>query len=59
MTGYAKKFDENKYISLLLKYDKILKKYKQIYDKIKYRAGYEFDRKTINKDQYMKNKLKS
>lgn len=59
MTGYAKKFDETKYISLLLKYDKILKKEKQIYDKIKYRAGYEFDGKTINNDQYMKNELKS
>lgn len=42
MTGYAKKFDETKYISLLLKYDKILKKYKQIYDKIKYRVGKRF-----------------
>ena len=59
MIGYAKKFDEPKYVSLLLKYDKILKKYKQIYDKIKYRAGHEFDRKTISNDQYMKNKLKS
>lgn len=59
MTGYAKKFDETKYISLLLKYDKILKKEKQICDKIKYRTGYEFDGKTINNDQYMKNKLKS
>lgn len=42
MIGYAKKFDETKYISLLLKYDKILKKYKQIYDKIKYRVGKRF-----------------
>ena len=34
MTGYAKRFDETKYMTFLIKNNELLKKYNKIWDKV-------------------------
>ena len=48
LTGHTKHFDNNnKYINLLINDKKIIKKYKEIWDKIKRLCKREFDRKPL------------
>ena len=43
MTAYRKDFDETKYISFLIKDNELLEKYNEIWNKISYAIGIEFD----------------
>ena len=53
------KHDERKYMSLLIKNDRFLMKYKAICDKIGNSIKKEFDSKPIHNDKYVKTKVKS
>ena len=48
MTAYRKDFDESKYISLLIKDNELLEKYNEIWDKVSYGTGKEFDSNPVD-----------
>ena len=48
MTAYRKDFDESKYISLLIKDNELLEKYSEIWDKVSYGTGKEFDSNPVD-----------
>ena len=43
ITAYRKDFDETKYVSFLTTYDRLLEKYKEIWDKASHTIGKEID----------------
>ena len=56
LTGYNKHLDNNnnnKYVNLLVNDKKLLKKYNQIWDKIKSLSKKEFDKKTLHNNKYI------
>ena len=58
MNAYAKYFDKNnKYINLLVNDKKILKKYLEIWNKIKSFIEKEFDSEPVYNDKYIKSKI--
>ena len=59
MNAYAKYFDENnKYINLLVNDKEILKKYSEIWNKIKSLIKKEFNSEPVYNDKYIKTKIK-
>ena len=59
MSAYRKYFDKTKYISFLIKDDKLLEKYNEIWEKIKNSLKKEFDSKPVYNEKYLKAKTKS
>ena len=60
LTGYAKHFnDENKVINFLVAGKKLLKKYNEIWDKIKSLFKKEFDKNPVYESKYIAAKLKN
>ena len=57
--GIFKKIHEAKYVSLLIKDNELLKKHKQIRDKISYNTEKEFDSEQIHSGKYIETKVKS
>ena len=47
MVGYAKHFDETKYMSFLIKDDELLKKYHKIWDKVSNNNKKGFDSEQV------------
>ena len=47
MSAYRRDFDEIKYISFLIKDDELLKKYNEIWDKVKNSIKKEFDSEPV------------
>ena len=59
MNAYVKYFDKNnKYINLLVNDKEILKKYLEIWDKIKGLIKKEFNSEPVYNDKYIKTKIK-
>ena len=59
MNAYGKYFDKNnKYINLLVNDKEILKKYSEIWDKIKSLIKKEFNSEPVYNDKYVKTKIK-
>ena len=59
MSAYRKDFDETKYTSLLVKDDKSLEKYNEIWEKFENSPKKEFDSKIVYNKKYLKAKIKS
>ena len=59
MSAYRKDFDETKYTSLLVKDDKSLEKYNEIWEKFENIPKKEFDSKIVYNKKYLKAKIKS
>ena len=59
MSIYRGDFDETKYISVLIKDDKWLKKYNEIWEKVKNSIKKEFTSKPVYNKKYLKTKIKS
>ena len=53
LTGYTKHFNSNKYVNLLVNDKKLLKKYNEIWDKIKSLFKKEFDKKPFYNNKYI------
>ena len=58
MSAYKRGFHETKYISLLIKDDKLFEKYNEIWKKIKNSTKKEFDSKLVYHEKYLKAKIK-
>ena len=58
MSGYRRHFDENKHISFLIKDDELLKKYNEIWEKVKNNLKNEFNSEPVYNEKYLKAKLK-
>ena len=56
LTGYTKHFD-NKYVNLLVNDKKLLKKYNEIWDKIKSLYKREFDEKPLYNNKYISTRV--
>ena len=59
MSAYRKDFDETKHVSFLIKDDKLLKKYNEIWKKIKNIIKKEFNSEPVYNEKYPKAKIKS
>ena len=59
MRVYRKDFDKTKYISNLIKNDELLKKYNEIWEKVKNSIKKGFDREPAYNEKYLKAKIKS
>ena len=59
MSAYRKYFDETKYMSFLIKDDELLKKYNEIWEKVKNIIKKEFDSEPVYNEKYLKAKIKS
>ena len=59
MGAYRENFDETKYISFLIKDDKLLEKYNEIWEKVKNSLKKEFDSEPVYNEKYQKAKTKS
>ena len=59
MGAYRENFDETKYISFLIKDDKLLEKYNEIWEKVKNSLKKEFDSEPAYNEKYLKAKIKS
>ena len=59
MYAYRKDFDETKYVSLLIKDDKLLEKYNEIWEKVSNIIYKEFDSNPVYNEKYIKTKIKS
>ena len=59
MSAYRKDFDETKYVSFLIKDEKLLEKYNEIWEKIKISIKKEFDSEPVYNEKYLKAKMKS
>ena len=60
MIGYVKHFDSNKTMSFKVSYNKLLKKYNKIWEKIRNLLNIEFDSEPVygDNDKYIKTKIK-
>ena len=58
MTTYRKDFDVNKFMSFLIKDNRLLKKYNGIWGKVKDSFNREFDIKPVYNKKNLKKKLK-
>ena len=60
MIGYVKCFESNKTMSFKINYNNLLKKYNQIWKKIKNLLNIKFDSETVydDNDKYIKSKIK-
>ena len=61
MIGYVKHFDSNKTMSFKVSDNKLLKKYKKIWEKVDNLLNIEFDSETVygDVDKYIKTKRKT
>ena len=59
MSAYRKDFDETKYVAFLIKDDKLLKEYNEIWKKIKNIIKKEFNSEPVYNEKYPKAKIKS
>ena len=59
MRPYRKDFDETKYMPFLMKDDKLLEKYNEIWEKVKNPIKKEFDSEPVYNEKYLKAKIKS
>ena len=59
MSSYRGNFNETKYISFLIKDDDLLKKYNEIWEKVKNSIKKEFGSKPVYNEKYLKAKIKS
>ena len=59
MSIYRRDFDETKYISFLIKDDKLLEKYNEILEKVRKSIKKEFDIEPLYNEKYLKIKVKS
>ena len=59
MSAYRRDFDETKYVSFLIKDDKLLKKYDEIWGKVKNSNKKVFNSEPVNNEKYLKAKIKS
>ena len=61
MTGYVRKFDSNATMSFKISYKKLLKKYNQIWKKVKSLLKINFDSEPVygDNDKYIKTKIKT
>ena len=59
MSAYRKAFDETKYMSFLIKDDKLLETYNEIWEKLKNVIKKEFDCEPVYNEKYLKAKIKS
>ena len=60
MTGYAKKFNDNKTMSFIVKDEQFFKSYTKIWDKIKKLMKINFESNPVQDDdvKYIKTKIK-
>ena len=56
MSAYRKDFDENKYISFLIKDDELLENYNENWEKVQSSLKTEFDSKPVYNEKYLKAK---
>ena len=59
MTAYRKDFDQTKYVSFLIKDDKSLEQYNEIWGKINHAIRKEFDSNLVYNKKYFRAKIKS
>ena len=59
MSAHRKDFDETKYMSFFIKDDELLKKYNEIWEKVKNSLNKEFDSEPVYNKKYLKAKIKS
>ena len=59
MSAYRKSFDETKYMSFLIKDDKLLESYNEIWEKLKKIIKKEFHCEPVYNEKYLKAKIKS
>ena len=59
MTAYRKDFDENKYMSFLIKDNKLLEKYNEIWKKVSNAIKKERESNPVYIKKYLKTKIKS
>ena len=59
MSAYRKKFDGTKYMPFLIKNDKLLGKYNEIWEKVSKSREKEFDSEPIYNEKCLKTKIKS
>ena len=59
MIAYRKDFDETKYMSFLIKDDKLLKKYNKIWKKVKNSIDKDFNSDPVYNEKCLKAKIKS
>ena len=58
MCTYRRDFEETKYMSFLMKDDELLKKYNEIWEKVKNIIKKEFDIESIYNEKYLNAKIK-
>ena len=58
-SAYRRDFDKTKYISFLIKDDKLLEKYNEIWEKVKNSLKKFFDSEPAYNERYLKAKIKS
>ena len=59
MSAYRKDFDETNYVSFLIKDEKLLEKYNEIWEKTKISIKKEFDSEPVYNEKCLKAKMKS
>ena len=59
MSVYWKDFDETKYMSFLIEDNKLLEKYKEIWDKVSKVIEKGFDNESVYNEKYFKTKTES
>ena len=59
MSGYTQSFNETKYMSFLIRDDKLLEKYNKIWDKVSNSIKKVFDSEPVSNNNYLKAKVKS
>ena len=59
MSAFRTDFDETKYMSFLIKDDKLLKEYNEICEKVRNSTIAEFGSKPVCNEKYLKAKVKS
>ena len=57
MSAYSRDFDETKYMSFLIKYDILLKKYNKILKRVKNTIDRKFDRDPVYNENNLKAKI--
>ena len=57
MSAYRRDFDETKYMSFLIKYDILLKKYNKILKRVKNTIDRKFDRDPVYNENNLKAKI--
>ena len=59
MNAYRRDFDKTKFMSFLMKDEKLLEKYNEIWRKVSNIIKKQFDSKPVYNDKYIKTKIKS